>query len=94
MAIGFILEFPGVTQQHYDEVGVAIGLDGGPAEGALAHFAGPMEGGWRVVDLWESQAAFEAFFQSRLGPALQNLNLPKPNVTVAEVYNHVIAPVG
>jgi quinol monooxygenase YgiN len=33
--------------------------------GAIAHFAGPIpSGGWRVVDVWESQAAAGAFYGS------------------------------
>ena len=32
-----------------------------------------MEGGWRVVDVWESQQAFETFFNSKLKKALQEV---------------------
>lgn len=29
-----------------------------------------MPGGWRVVDIWESEEAFERFAQARLRPAV------------------------
>jgi quinol monooxygenase YgiN len=34
-----------------------------------------MEGGWRVVDVWESQEALDKFFQEKLGQALQEAGL-------------------
>lgn len=39
-------------------------LDARNPDGFIAHLAGPKpEGGWRVVDLWESEAA-DAFYGS------------------------------
>src|SRR4051812_19714267 len=63
MAIGILIEIPGGTQRHYDLVMEKLQLEGKPAPGGIFHVAGPMEGGWRVVDVWESQAAFEQFFR-------------------------------
>ncbi len=37
----------------------------------LFHVGGPTEGGWRVEEVWESQAALDKFFQEKLGAALQ-----------------------
>src|SRR5438093_3136315 len=62
MAIAFVLDFSGVTSQPYDTVrGI---LASAPPAGNLVHVAGPTEGGWRVVEVWESPAAVEAFFAS------------------------------
>jgi hypothetical protein len=46
-------------------------LGDAPLEGLVAHvtLARP-EGGLRMVDVWESQDAFEAFGRDRLGPAV------------------------
>ena len=69
MAIGVLMEFPGVTQSQYDEVVdqfMAKGrrfdrLADWPTKGALMHMAGPTPRGWRVVDVWESEEAFRRF---------------------------------
>ena len=46
-------------------------------EGNLAHIAMPRpEGGWQVVDVWESEEAYEAFAQARLIPVALALNAP------------------
>ena len=52
----------------------------------LHHVAAPMANGWRVVEVWESQAAADKFFHEKLGQALQKANInAKPQV--AEVHN-------
>ncbi|MEU4211776.1 hypothetical protein AB0F13_17515 [Streptomyces sp. NPDC026206] len=54
------------------------------AAGLLAHAAGPVDGGWRVTDVWESPAAFEAF-AARLAPVVSDLGFGhvQPQVTPA-----------
>ncbi len=72
MAIGFIFNNPVQTQEQYDAVVEQLNLAESLPEGWIFHAAGPTEdGGWRVVEVWESQEAADAFFQE-LGPVLQN----------------------
>ncbi len=63
MAIAILVETPGMTQEQYETASQQVDQIG-PVAGWLAHVAGPMEGGWRVVDVWESQAAADAFYGS------------------------------
>ena len=74
MAVGFTMTFDGVGKDQYEAV-------------MISHVAGAGPSGWCVVDVWESQAAFDQFLADRLGPALQTAGLPEPNVTPFEVYN-------
>lgn len=68
MAIIVTIDIPGVGQKLYDAC-VSRLTDGGefttladiPAPGLITHAAGPVDGGWRVVDVWESEEAFESF---------------------------------
>jgi hypothetical protein len=43
----------------------------GPPPGLLVHIAGPTEEGIRVIDLWESQLAWERFRDQRLTELLR-----------------------
>jgi hypothetical protein len=61
------------TVRATDEAG---GLEANPPEGGLFHVAGPMPGGWRVVDIWESEEAFERFAGERPIPAVQQVGVP------------------
>jgi uncharacterized protein (DUF1330 family) len=68
MTVAFIFEVDAMTAEQYDGIMGAMGL-GEPGTlagvaGAVAHIAGPKEGGWRVIDVWESEDAANAFYTS------------------------------
>ena len=76
MAIGFVLDIPGMTEAQYRTVRDVLGE--GLQPGNLVHMAGPIEGGWRVVEVWESPEAMGAFFQSpEAASAFQAGNVPQ-----------------
>lgn len=59
----------GDPAQAYDATLEDMGLtDGQPPDGAVWHYAGPHEDGWRVIDMWEDEAAYERFAQEKIGP--------------------------
>lgn len=87
MAIAMLLEFTGGTLQQYDQVIEELKLGGRLARGGIFHVVGPADGGIRIVDVWESQEAAEAFQRDRLGPVSQKLGIPQPKVTVWPVHN-------
>jgi hypothetical protein len=68
MAMAFVFEVDTMTAEQYDGLMGAMGLaEKGAisAHGALAHIAGPKDGGgWRVVDVWDSEEAANAFYTS------------------------------
>jgi hypothetical protein len=68
MPIAFVFESDRVAQSAYDGLMRAIGreaLEAPIPAGFIAHLAGPKPGGgWRVVDLWESEDAAHAFYGS------------------------------
>ena len=82
MAIGVLFEFPGVTQSQYDEVLKKLKPDGDytkladwPFKGVHMHVAGPTPTGWRVVDVWESEADLMKF-AAVLMPILKTAGFP------------------
>jgi hypothetical protein len=70
MAIGLLFELEGMTREQYDGMIEASGLADRLPPGQIFHAAGPMEGGWRVVDLWESREQFDSFAQETLAPMM------------------------
>lgn len=71
MAIGIRIKFAGITQEQFDQVNVHVDPQSNPPDGLLFHASGPIEGGWGVIDFWESRAAFDAF-ESRLVQAAKD----------------------
>lgn len=68
MAVITILEFPGVTRELYEQVGAS--LSGAP-DGILYHACGPTQDGWRILGVWETLAAFDAFTDDVYIPAMR-----------------------
>lgn len=61
MAVGIRIKFVGLTQEQFDEVNRHVDPIGNPPKGLLYHASGPIDGGWGVIDFWESRADFDAF---------------------------------
>ncbi len=78
MAVGLWISFAGGTQEQYDAVNAEMGVEQNPPEGLVFHSAGPIEGGWNVIDFWESREPSTASSRSRLGPAIGALGDKAP----------------
>jgi hypothetical protein len=81
MAIGVVFDFRGASSRAKYEKSVKMILKGRknrladwPVKGILAHIAGPVPGGWRVVDVWQSRAAFNRFGK-KLQPVFKELGM-------------------
>jgi hypothetical protein len=61
MAVGIRIKLPGVTQEQFDTGHHVINPDRTPPKGLLFHSSGPIDGGWGIIDFWESRADFDAF---------------------------------
>ena len=71
MAIVVTAEFEGGDQAFYEEVSGKILPGGQLAEGSQVHIAGPIEDGWRVITVWDSEEQFTRFREERLIPTMR-----------------------
>jgi hypothetical protein len=77
MPVAMMVDNPQGSQETYDQVREQVGLDR-PAGGVL-HVAGPSpNGGWRVIEVFDSEDAAKRFVQERLAPAFQAIGAPPP----------------
>ena len=65
MATALVVEIPKVTVEEYEKVTRKVNEAGSPA-GCVFHGGGPFEGGIRLLEVWESPEAAEAFYSSHL----------------------------
>jgi hypothetical protein len=94
VAIVAVFQSPSLTQERYEES--VRKLTGGsdrmespadwPVEGLLAHIAGQGENGFRVVDVWESEEAFQRFGET-LMPILHEIGVDgEPEIYPAHTF--------
>jgi hypothetical protein len=94
MTRAYVRDVKGATLADYDLVMSELGSSR-PA-GLICHVAGEANGGLRVIDVWESQAAFERFEHERLEPArrkaLGQRGPVQPGTIEALDVHHLIRP--
>lgn len=77
MAIAMIVDNPEGSQETYERVREQLGLET-PA-GGIFHAAGPNpNGGWRVIEVWESEQDAKRFAAERMLPAFEAAGAPPP----------------
>jgi hypothetical protein len=82
------MEWAGITQDQYNQVMRTLDLDKNPPAGGIFHVAGFTGSTLRVVDIWESQQAFEKFQKDRLAAAVQKAGISgQPKVQFYPAHN-------
>jgi hypothetical protein len=78
MAVWFVFDIPMMSSEQADAVIRELNLGGKPPTGQIFHVEAPVNGGTKVVDVWESEEAFGRFFQEQLLPAFQRAGVQMP----------------
>jgi hypothetical protein len=77
MAVAMMVDNPEGSRETYDRVRERLGVDK-PA-GGIFHVAGPSpNGGWRVIEVWDSEQDAKRFVTERLRPAFEAIGAPAP----------------
>jgi hypothetical protein len=85
MAVVVSAVVPELTADIYDAVtGKVMSGDELP-EGCEVHIAGPVEGGWRVITVWDSRERFDRFREEKLLPAIREVAGDAPDDVAPEV---------
>ena len=80
------------TPDQYNEVWQKVGWDREVPPGAKLHVSGFADDGMHVLDVWESEQAFNDFLQQRLTPAIQEVGIQgEPDVEFFPLHG-VFAP--
>jgi len=70
MAVGLVIDLDGMTAERYDQLNAEANFPAEAPDGLISHIAGPTDGGFRIVDVWESVEDFDRFVEERLLPAM------------------------
>lgn len=86
--------YEGGTADQYQAVLDAAHPSGGLPAGQTYHAAGPTDGGWLIIAVWDSEASFDTFVNDVLMPALQTTTggfAGPPQQRTAEISNLLTA---
>jgi hypothetical protein len=93
MAYAFVQDVAASWERYELETAVAIY----PApEGLILHLAGPTAEGFRVIEVWEDEAAWLGFRDGRLAPVLASMTrpaIPEPTFRDVRVVHLVVRAV-
>jgi hypothetical protein len=70
-----MFEAKGVTRQQYDQVAKTVMPNDVLPRGMRYHVAGPVEGGWNVFEIWDSEADARRFFDEKLNAELKRAGI-------------------
>jgi heme-degrading monooxygenase HmoA len=70
MAVTISADVPGQTKEGYEQTIRVLGDALKQAPGFIMHFGHPIEGGWRVVEVWESSKDAAEWFAKHVRPHL------------------------
>ena len=90
MAIVHIQETPADGMETYDQVNEKLGVDDNPPEGLIVHTAGMSGSNMVIVDVWESQDAFDRFTEERLMPVIREVMGGDPPEGMAQTRTHEV----
>lgn len=77
MAVLMISDVNGQSAQGYDGLLAQVGPVLKAASGFVLHASHPVDGGWRVVEIWETRADAARFYAETIAPHLPEDIRPK-----------------
>jgi hypothetical protein len=82
------LDVMGLTAAEYRAVLDELGVEKRPESGIYLHLTTPIEGGFRIVEIWDRKEGFEEFLRTRLAAANKKLGIDRiANVTITPLHN-------
>jgi hypothetical protein len=92
MAVGIRIKLTGVTAEQFDQLEASVNARTNRPDGLIFHASGPIDGGWGVIDFWESREQFDRFAAERIGPAMAAIGADGPPPDVHEFPVHEYFP--
>jgi hypothetical protein len=99
MTILFEQDMPaGVPMELVDAVTEEMGVDKNPPEGLIVHVDFEKDGHVHIVDVWDSEQAYQQFLDTRLNPAVAKVaaargldmsQMPEPENHITTVHGMI-----
>ena len=82
------IDVQGITPEEYRAVLDKMGVETHPDAHIYLHISAPIEGGFRIIEIWDNKEAFEGFLANRLTPANEALGIERSaNISIKPLHN-------
>ncbi len=85
MSVVVISVAPGVGPEQDAQMVAALDLENEPPAGGHPRIAGPTDAGWRIISVWDSAEAFDAFVRDRLTPMFEQVGRATPEFEISPI---------
>ncbi|MDX3745540.1 hypothetical protein [Streptomyces sp. AK08-02] len=93
MAVLMTMSWAGVSPEQYDMVRDTVDWEEVAPDGGEVHLAWFDAQGLRVIDVWESEEAFQRFLVQRLAPAIEKAGIEgAPETAFTPLHRRFVAP--
>ena len=82
----------GLTHREFRAILDEMVVEARPEAGIYQHISHPTETGFRIIEVWDSQAGFEEFAQRRLTPAINKLGIQRETTIVFQPLHNFFGP--
>jgi hypothetical protein len=86
MPVLMTADMDGATQEMLEGMNAALDGPMKSARGFVSHANGPVPGGWRVIEVWDSEDDFNAWFEANVKPILPE-DAPMPSVKLEQLHH-------
>jgi hypothetical protein len=88
MSVVTTLDISGLTPEEYRAVLDKMGVETRPDPQIYLHVTHAIDGGFRIIEIWDTKAGFDSFLERRLGPATKELAIERQTaITVVPLHN-------
>ena len=79
MPVLMTAQLPGGTKEMIDGMTAKLSEAQRTAQGFILHANGPVAGGWRVTEAWDSQSDFEEWFEASASRSRSRTTMGAPS---------------
>jgi hypothetical protein len=79
-------DMDGATQEMIEGMNAALDGPMKSAKGFVLHANGPVPGGWRVTEVWDSEDDFNAWFEANVKPTFP-VGAPTPSIKFSQLHH-------
>jgi quinol monooxygenase YgiN len=86
------MDVKNLTHREFRAIIDEMGVEKRPEPGIYEHISHATENGYRIIEVWDSQKAFEKFVENRMTPAIKKLGINRETTIKFQFLQNFFGP--